>query len=147
MQALTDDFYVAGQIEPQHITQAKELGISLIINNRPDDEPGVVMTAAEAAQLADEAGIEYLHLPMANGQPLPADLLPRMQEALQKQTDAGSKTLAHCRSGTRSSFLWGAIQIMQGNLSAQEVIDTGAKAGINLVGMMPFLQHLEAERS
>jgi len=53
--------------------------------------------------------------------------------------------LAHCRSGTRSSFLWGIIQVMEGKLSAMEVVEKSGNVGINLGGFAPYLQHIEQE--
>lgn len=144
MQAINENFWVSAQITEEHFKNAKNQGITLIINNRPDhEEPGII-SVENAAKLADKYDVNYLHLPMANGQPLPEDLIPKMQEALKKQDASGEKTLAHCRSGTRSSFLWGCIQIIEKKLTADEVVSAASSAGINLVGFMPFLQHLEA---
>ncbi len=144
MKALSDNFYVAGQLEPEHFQLAKESGISLIINNRPDGEQEGQMTAETAQKLATDLGIDYLHLPMANGQPLPNDLIPNMQTALLQQQNKQGSTLAHCRSGTRSSFLWGAIQIIEGNCSPEEIIGSANSIGINLNGFLPVFKQIEA---
>lgn len=143
MQAITEDFWVSGQITEEHFKNAVDQKITLIINNRPDNEESGILSADDVKNLATQYDIDYLHLPMANGQPLPEDLVPKMQEALNKQSKANSKTLAYCRSGTRSSFLWGYIQIIEKKLSAEEVIKTTSKVGINLISFMPFLKHLE----
>ena len=144
MQAINEDFWVSGQITEEHFKNAKNQGITLIINNRPDHEESGILSVAEAAKLAVDYDVNYLYLPMANGQPLPEDLIPKMQDALKQQSASKGKTLAHCRSGTRSSFLWGCVQIIEKKLSAEEVVATASEAGINLVGFMPFLQHLES---
>ena len=80
---------------------------------------------------------------MANGQPLPEDLIPSMQLALAEQKSTGGKVLAHCRTGTRSSFLWGLIQILNGEKTAEQVLELSAQAGINLSGFAPVLQNME----
>jgi len=144
MQAINEDFWISGQITEKHFEDAKNQGITLIINNRPDHEEPGILSVDDAKNFALQYGVDYLHLPMANGQPLPEDLIPKMQEALNKQIASNGKVLAHCRTGTRSSFLWGCIQIMENKLSAEEVISKASSAGINLVGFMPFLQHLES---
>jgi len=82
---------------------------------------------------------------MANGQPLPDDLIPTMQQALRDQEESAGKVLAHCRSGTRSSFLWGIIQIMEGKLNTMQVIEMAGNAGINLGGFAPYLQQIEQQ--
>ncbi len=145
MQLLHDNFFIAGQITATDFATAKELGISTIINNRPDAEEAGILSVVEAKTLAKQFGMQYLHLPMANGQPLPEDLIPNMQIALEEQQKKHNKVLAHCRSGTRSSFLWGATQIIEGQKNAQEVITIAANAGVNLAGFAPFLQSLESQ--
>ena len=145
MQLLHDNFFIAGQITATDFAAAKELGISMIINNRPDAEEPGILPVSEAQKLAKQFDIQYLHLPMANGKPLPEDLIPNMQLALEEQQKNKGNVLAHCRTGTRSSFLWGATQIIEGKKNAQEVITLGASAGINLTGFAPFLQSLESE--
>lgn len=143
MQLLHDNFFIAGQLTATDFVTAKKLGISMIINNRPDaEEPGII-SVSEARKLANDNDIDYLHLPMANGQPLPEELIPKMQLALNEQINSKSKILAHCRTGTRSSFLWGAIQIIEGKKTTQEIIEIAAEKGINLTGFAPFLQGLE----
>lgn len=141
MQLLDDNFFIAGQITADDFAKAKAKGITLIINNRPDHEETGILPVAEAKKLAEQHSIDYLHLPMANGQPLPEDLIPTMQLALGQQKIG--KVLAHCRTGTRSSFLWGIIQIMNGEKTSDEVIHLGAQAGINLSGFAPVLQNME----
>ena len=143
MQLLHDNFFIAGQITAEDFAIAKELGISLIINNRPDGEEAGILPVSEAQQLAKNHDLEYLHLPMANGQPLPEDLIPSMQLALQEQKNNQGKVLAHCRTGTRSSFLWGIIEIMNSNKTSEEVIQLGTQAGVNLTGFAPVLQSVE----
>ena len=143
MQQLHENFFIAGQLSNGDFATAKQEGITLVINNRPDGEGAGILSVAEAQQIAKQHGIRYLHLPMANGQPLPEDLIPSMQLALDEQKNTKTKVLAHCRTGTRSSFLWGAVQVLEGSKSSQEVIDLGAAAGVNLVGFAPFLQSLE----
>ena len=143
MQLLDDNFFIAGQLNAKDFATAKDNDISLIINNRPDGEEIGILPVAEAQQLAEKHNMQYLHLPMANGQPLPEDLIPAMATALAEQEAANGKVLAHCRTGTRSSFLWGMIQIMKGEKSAEQIIQLGAQAGINLAGFAPVLQSLE----
>ena len=144
MQLLDDNFFIAGQISPEDFATAKESGITLIINNRPDAEETGILPVVEAQQLAKQYNIQYLHLPMANGQPLPEDLILAMQLALTEQNSVGGKVLAHCRTGTRSSFLWGVVQILNGEKTAEQVVQLSTQAGINLSGFAPVLQSMES---
>ena len=144
MQLLDNNFFIAGQLNAKDFATAQNNDISLIINNRPDGEEIGILSVAEAQQLAEQHNMQYLHLPMANGQPLPEDLIPAMATALAEQEAANGKVLAHCRTGTRSSFLWGMIQIMKGEKNAEQISQLGAQAGINLAGFAPVLQSLES---
>ena len=144
MQKLDENFYIAGQLVAEDFSKAKELSFTIIINNRPDGEEPGILSVSEAKQLASDFNIEYLHLPMANGQPLPEDLIPSMQLALQQVKDKNGKILAHCRTGTRSSFLWGIIQLLEGNKTSDEVIAISSAAGINLTGFTPILKSIES---
>lgn len=144
MQNLTDNLFVAGQLSAEDFEIAKQHGVTLIINNRPDGEEFGIMSVADATALAEQHGMKYLHLPMANGAPLPEDLVPNMQAALAEQEANNGKTLAHCRSGTRSSFLWAIVKISEGKLTTSDAINAAASAGINLNGFAQYLQHVEA---
>ena len=145
MRRLSEELLIAGQITADDFETAKQHGITMIINNRPDGEEPGIMPVAEAQQLAKQHGITYLHLPMKNEFPLPDDLIPNMQNALESQAEKGELTLAHCRTGTRSSFLWSVIQIINGKKGAIEVINDAADAGINLNNFALYLQQLELD--
>ena len=121
---LTDRLIVSPQISVEQVAEAKAQGVTVIVNNRPDDEePGQVNGAAiEAA--AKEAGIAYVAVPVAHGGFSPWQL-DGMADALAKADadGAGGKVLAYCRSGTRSTLLWALTRARAGDnadvLSAQ----------------------------
>ncbi|MGI8839627.1 MAG: TIGR01244 family sulfur transferase [Caulobacteraceae bacterium] len=129
---VTDDFAVAPQISPADVAAAAALGITLIVNNRPDGEaPGqpagaVIETAARAA------GLGYIHVPVV-GRPT-----AEQAEAMRRAMDgATGKVLAYCRSGTRSIVTWALGQAASGAIGAGELIERGAKAGYDLSAVLP----------
>jgi uncharacterized protein (TIGR01244 family) len=139
---LTDTLYVAPQISVDQVETAKALGVTMIINNRPDDEePGQVNGAAIEAAAA-EAGIGYVAVPVSHGGFAPWQL-DGMAEAMAQAGDG--KILAYCRSGTRSTLLWALTRARAGDdgdaLAAQaeaagydlspvrQIMDTLAAAG------------------
>ena len=64
---LTDRLYVSPQISVDQVETAKALGVTMIINNRPDDEePGQTNGAAVEAAAID-AGVAYAAVPVAHG--------------------------------------------------------------------------------
>ena len=130
---IDDHMLVAGQIAPEQVAAAAAEGVTLIVNNRPDDEqPGQPAGAAiEAAAAA--AGIGYRHIPVAGGF-APAQV-EAMAEAL-ASTDG--KVLAFCASGTRSTYLWGLARARAGD-DADEIVGKAAAAGYDLGPLRQFL--------
>lgn len=100
---LTDRLYVSPQISVDQVETAKALGVTMIINNRPDDEePGQTNGAAVEAAAID-AGVAYAAVPVAHGGFAPWQL-DGMAAAMEQAGEG--KILAYCRSGTRSTLLW-----------------------------------------
>ncbi len=102
---LSEKVAVAPQIAPEDVAAAKAAGFTGIVNNRPDGEapdqpPGASIAAAAAA-----AGLSYAHIPMSQG-----GITPDMVEAVRAAIGGEGRTLMFCRSGTRSSLLWGLAE-------------------------------------
>lgn len=131
---VTADFSVAPQLEPEDFAEAAALGFRHIINNRPDGEALDQVSSAEAEAAAKAAGLSYVHAPFV-GQPTP--------EAVTAAKQAKGKTLAYCRSGTRSVTAWAFAQAAGGG-DAQQIIGAAANAGYNLAPMAAFLKQLGA---
>ncbi len=131
---VTTDFSVAPQLEPEDFAEAAALGFTHIINNRPDAESPNQLNSAEAETAAKAAGLTYVHAPFV-GQPTP--------EAVRTAAQAKGKTLAYCRSGTRSVTAWAFAQAGSGG-NAEQIIGAAANAGYNLGPMAGFLKQLGA---
>lgn len=124
---LTDRVFVAPQINADAIAAAKDLGVTLVINNRPEDEsadqtPGPFIEAA-----ATEAGMDYIAIPVTHAG-FAEWQVTAMAEALEK-TDG--KILAYCRSGTRSTLLWALARASKGDHPAM-LAEQAADAGYDL---------------
>jgi uncharacterized protein (TIGR01244 family) len=130
MRQLDSTTFVSGQIAPEEIAA---LGVTTIINNRPDgEEPGqpdsdVIAAAAQAA------GIDYRHIPVAGGISQPQ--VAEMADAL---AQAKGPVLAFCRSGTRSTYLWALARARLGD-DAEELAGKAAAAGYDLSPIRAFL--------
>jgi uncharacterized protein (TIGR01244 family) len=124
---LTDAIFVAPQIDCDDVKDAVALGVTLIINNRPEDEsadqtPGLVIEAA-----AREAGIDYLAIPVTHAG-FAEWQVSAMADALE-QSDGN--VLAYCRSGTRSTLLWALARASKGAHPAM-LAEQAADAGYDL---------------
>ena len=139
MKHLHGNIYVSGQITADDFPALQEAGIKTIINNRPDGEEPGQLTAAQAAELAEQYGMLYHYLPMVNGQPLPDNLVPDFKTAVEANDEP---VLIHCRSGMRSSFLWAMGQIPAGNISVDDAIAAAFAAGIPLGNARAVLESL-----
>ncbi len=110
---LTDRILVSPQITLDQVAEAKAQGVTIIVNNRPDDEEPGQVNGAEIEAAAKAAGIAYVAVPVAHGGFAPWQL-DEMASALE-QTETGGKMLAYCRSGTRSTLLWALTRARAGD--------------------------------
>jgi uncharacterized protein (TIGR01244 family) len=118
---------VAGQIAPGDLPQLKAQGVTLLVNNRPDNEEPGQPLSAEFERAAAEAGVEYRHVPVVRGIG-PAEV-EAMREALTSVSEG--KLLAFCRSGYRSTLCW-AVACREQGVPRKEVERCAAEAGFSL---------------
>ena len=131
---LTDSMYVSPQISVDQVDAAKAMGVTMIINNRPDDEEPGQVNGAEIEAAAKAAGLGYAAVPVSHGGFAPWQL-DGMAAALE-QAGTG-KVLAYCRSGTRSITL-DALANPEG-LDPATLIATAKAAGYDLSALAPRL--------
>lgn len=135
---LTDRIFVAPQISVEDVGQAAAMGITFILNNRPEgEEPGQPNGAAiEAA--AQAAGIGYAAVPVTHSGFSPWQL-DGMAQAMEQAADG--KLLAYCRSGTRSTFLWALTRARAGD-DMDELAGIAANAGYDISPMRQIMEAL-----
>ena len=131
---LDDKVSVAGQINPADVPALAEQGIRMIINNRPDDEEAGQPSNAAIAAAAASAGVDYRYIPVGSSG-LSQNQVAAMSEALEA---ANGPTLAFCRSGTRSTFLW-ALAEASGGGDPEELAARASAAGYDLSPIRPYL--------
>lgn len=106
---LDDWTLIGGQIRPDEVAGLAQMGVTLIVNHRPDGEEPDQPLGAEIEDAATAAGIDYRAIPIIRGiGPADADAT---NEAI---ASASGKTLLFCRSGTRSALAWALAQSDQG---------------------------------
>lgn len=124
---LDDKTFVCGQIRPEEVAAIKDLGVTMIVNNRPDNEDEGQPTSAEIEAATTAAGMEYRHVPIVRGMG-PADV-EAMREAMSAVGDG--KMVAYCRSGNRSALAW-AVAKREDGVSAEELKRCAEGAGFSL---------------
>lgn len=137
---ITDTYAVAPQIDAGDMPELATQGFVAIICNRPDDEVGPEHASTAMAAAARAAGMTFTYNPVVGGSMGP-DQVGTQARAL---SDAAGPTLAYCRSGTRSCFVWafGAA----GDLPIDRMIALAAKGGYDLAPVAPQLAAIAAAR-
>ncbi len=124
---LDDKTLVAGQLAPEDLPALKEQGVTLVVNNRPDNEDPGQPLSVDMEAAANAAGLEYRHIPIRYGIG-PSDV-DAMRAAL-NATGEG-KLLAYCRSGNRSTLAW-AVARAEDGVEPDELRRCAEAAGFNL---------------
>ena len=115
------------QITPDDIPAMKELGVTMLVNNRPDGEDVGQPASDEIEAAAKKSGIEYRHIPIARGLG-PSDI-EEMREAMHQVGEG--KLLAFCRSGYRSTLAW-AVAKSEDGVPREELNRRASEAGFDL---------------
>lgn len=137
---LTKSIYVAPQISVDQVEEAKALGVTMIVNNRPDDEELGQTNGAAIEAAAKAAGIGYVAIPVAHGGFAPWQL-DGMAAALEQAGEG--KLLAYCRSGTRSTLLWALTRARAGDHPAA-LTEQAANAGYDVAPVRQIMDALAA---
>lgn len=136
---LSDTMLASGQIDPADLANAKEQGVTLVVNNRPDGEEGGQVPGAKIEAAAREAGLDYIAIPIG-GAGFSEPQVAAMVTALER---ANGKVLGYCRSGTRSTLLWALAQARMGR-DPEEIAEDAAAAGYDVAPVRPAMDMLAA---
>lgn len=137
---LNDIVFVSPQIDADDVEAARDLGVALIVNNRPEGEAADQVPGPQIAQAASEAGLDYVAIPVGNSGFSEAQVAA-MREALDRAGE--SRLLAYCRSGTRSTLLWALAEASAGADPAS-LTRAAAQAGYDLASIASLMDKLAA---
>jgi uncharacterized protein (TIGR01244 family) len=136
---VTDTVFAAPQICVADVAQAAQMGVTLIINNRPEDESDDQTPGGEIEAAARAAGLDYVAIPVTHAGFSEPQVLA-MAEALE---GAEGPVLAYCRSGTRSTLLWALAESSRGG-DPDALTNMAAKAGYDVSPIRPLMDMLRA---
>jgi uncharacterized protein (TIGR01244 family) len=107
---ITESYSVSPQVTPDEIAAIKAAGFKTVICNRPDGEqPG--QPSHDAIQAAVEAaGLTFRYIPVVSGQMT----MENVEDQAAALDEVEGPVLAYCRSGTRCTNLYAAIQQAKG---------------------------------
>ncbi len=137
---LTSDILVAPQIGVDAVAEAKALGVTLIINNRPEGESDDQVPGGDIEAAARAAGLDYVAIPITHS----GFSQPQVEAMVAALEGAEGKILAYCRSGTRSTLLWALAESAQGG-DPDSLTNMAAKAGYDVGPVRPLMDMLKAQ--
>lgn len=140
LKPLTNTIYVAPQIDVATVDAARGLGVTLIVNNRPEGESPDQTPGEDIEAAAKAAGIAYVAIPVTH-----AGFSPWQIDALDEALagNAEGKTLCYCRSGTRSTLLW-ALASARAGTHPEEIAEIAATAGYDIAPIRQIMDALRA---
>ncbi|MCX8964036.1 MBL fold metallo-hydrolase [Erwinia psidii] len=99
----------SGALSADDFASLNQQGYTLIVNNRPDEEQGDFLLHSEEQSLARDRGMDYFYLPFTFD-----TLTWDRVYAFNRLLRSAKKTLAHCRSGSRSVCLFLLYELHNG---------------------------------
>jgi uncharacterized protein (TIGR01244 family) len=138
--SVTNDLMVSPQIGLDAVAEAKALGVTLIINNRPEGESEDQVPGADIEAAAHAAGLEYVAIPITHS----GFSQPQVEAMVAALQGADGKVLAYCRSGTRSTLLWALAESAQGG-DPDSLTNLASKAGYDVSPVRPLMDMLKAQ--
>jgi uncharacterized protein (TIGR01244 family) len=125
-------------MQGKHMADAAARGVTLAVNNRPDQEETGQWNSADLEAAARTAGLDYVHIPV--GTEFSADKVAALTEALMSTE---GRVLIFCKTGTRSCYLWALAQAKAGE--SPEALDRSARrAGYSLGPLMSWIRKAAA---
>jgi uncharacterized protein (TIGR01244 family) len=137
---LSGTMYASPQITVDDVATAKEMGVTLIVNNRPEGESDDQTPGDAIAEAAQAAGMEYLAIPITHA----GFSHPQVTALADALAATEGPVLGYCRSGTRSTLLWALAKASTGD-SPDALSEAAASAGYDLSPIRPAMDSLAAQ--
>ncbi len=133
IRALTPDYAVSPQIDPEDLPAIKAAGYVTVIDNRPDGEIPPDLHTDVMRQAAEALGLTFVANPIIGG------AMTQDNVVVQRAAIDGSAgpVFAYCASGNRSSVVWALAHA--GERPVEELIGIPARFGYNLEPLRPML--------
>jgi uncharacterized protein (TIGR01244 family) len=136
---LNENMLVSPQLELEDIAAAVALGVTTIVNNRPDGEDPYAPQGDTIEAAAAAAGLNYVAIPIGHS----GFSEPQVEAMIAAMEQAEGPILAYCRSGTRSTLLWALAAAKQGE-SPETIARMAAQAGYDVSPIRPMIDMLAA---
>lgn len=138
---LSDSVYASPQIGLAEVAEAAAMGITLIVNNRPEGESDDQTPGAEIEAAARAAGLGYVAIPVTHAG-FSEGQVTGLSKAL---AESPGPVLAYCRSGTRSTLLWALAEASRG-ASPDALAAQAAQAGYDIAPVRAMVDMLASRQ-
>lgn len=139
---ITDDFYASPQVSAGDMAEAAALGVTLVVNNRPDGESDDQPAGADIEAAVRAAGMDYLAIPVTHA----GFSLPQVDALAEALAANEGKVLGFCRSGTRSTLLWAMAAAKRGGDPAA-IAAAAERGGYSIAPVRPTVDMLAGQAS
>lgn len=136
---LDENISVSQQLTATDVAAAAALGVTTIVNNRPDGEEPSAPQGDEIAAAAAAAGLNYVAIPVGHS----GFSEPQVDAMIAAMEQAEGPILAYCRSGTRSTLLWALASAKLG-VDPDTIARTAAQAGYDVSPIRAMIDMLAA---
>jgi uncharacterized protein (TIGR01244 family) len=127
---------IAGQPTPEGLANARDAGVKLVINLRPDYEQGF-----DEGAIVQGLGMAYVSVPITE-KGLTDQKVASFIDAVRAAKEAPGGTdrlLVHCQSGNRAAALWAMYEIADGKMNPEEAVARARKAGLKSPELVGFI--------
>ena len=131
--------YVSGQITIDMMKDISDLGITLIINNRPDYEEEGQESSEDLMKKAESLGIKFINIPFA-ANTLDKEKIINFSNLIKNNEQ---KALYFCRSGARSSTIWGIASVLYLDKDINEVMNKINNIGYDSSVLPNMVEHFK----
>lgn len=134
--AISEKLSVSTQPNVEDIQSLRDRGFKTLINNRPDNEDSTQPGTQAESQEGTRCGLSYAFIPVTASTITEADV-----RAFQRALDeTEGPVFAHCKTGTRSLSLYLIGEVLDGRISANDVVEFGRSRGFDTSGASAWLR-------
>lgn len=121
---LSETVSVSAQVLKEDLKELQSQGVTVLVCNRPDGEAQDQTSVAELTDVANALGMTVVNLPFKSGGQT-AKQVAEFLDILKAAEKKGERVHAYCRTGNRSTCLWAAARVSEGD--AKSVVLAKAK--------------------
>ncbi|WP_064685800.1 bifunctional sulfur transferase/dioxygenase Blh [Rhizobium bangladeshense] len=140
--SISEKLSVSPQPSIEDIQSLRDQGFKTLINNRPDNEDTSQPNTRAEGQEAKHCDLSYMFIPVMADTITEADV-----RAFQRAVDeSDGPVVAHCQTGKRSLNLYLIGEVLNGSMSADEVVEFGRSRGFDTSAAAAWLKQHAARR-